>query len=70
MWSIPASNPEGRAFMALLLCFYVLAVIVFCLRLFSRKIHKNPFDASDYACFCGLVSQDMIVAPLKGQANH
>ena len=70
MWSIPASNPEGRAFMALLVAFAVLAVAAFCLRLYSRRIHKNSFDASDYACFCGLVSEDMTLAPLEGKANH
>ena len=70
MWSIPADNPEGRAFMALLICFSALAVAVFCLRLYSRKIHKSSFDASDYACFCGLVSEDMTVAPLEGKANR
>lgn len=56
--------------MALLVAFAVLAVAAFCLRLYSRRIHKNSFDASDYACFCGLVSEDMTLAPLEGKANH
>lgn len=70
MWSIPASNPDGRAFMTVLIVFSVLAVAVFCLRLHSRRIDKHSFDASDYACFCGLVSEDMIPALLEGKANR
>lgn len=56
--------------MTVLIVFSVLAVAVFCLRLHSRRIDKHSFDASDYACFCGLVSEDMIPALLEGKANR
>jgi uncharacterized membrane protein YhaH (DUF805 family) len=56
MWVIPKDNPEGRAFFALTTVFAVIALFAFGLRVYSRRLHKASFDASDYCCFVGLVS--------------
>jgi len=61
MWSIPATNPEGRAFMTILIIFMVIAVLTFALRIYSRRLHKNVLDASDYACLSALVSDEQIL---------
>ncbi|KAL8820699.1 MAG: hypothetical protein Q9223_001122, partial [Gallowayella weberi] len=51
MWSISASNPEGRAFVTLQIVFLVIAFFATCLRVYSRRLNKAAFDASDYFCF-------------------
>ena len=56
MWSIGASNPEGRAFMTVIIVFYSLAVLAYGLRVYSRRLNRAALDASDQACFLGLVS--------------
>ena len=56
MWVIPNSNPEGQAFIAVLIIFLVFAFIAFCLRLYSRRLKKAALDASDWFCFLSLVT--------------
>ena len=56
MWVIPKSNPDGRAFIAVLIVFLFLAFSMFALRLVSRRLKKAILDASDYICCLGLVS--------------
>ena len=55
MWSIPASNPEGRAFIAVLIAFLVLALSFFGLRIYARRLQRLALDASDYTCLLGVV---------------
>lgn len=55
MWVIAKSNSEGRAFMALLIAFLILAFLMFGMRLNSRRLKKASLDASDFLCFVGLV---------------
>lgn len=55
MWSIGASNPEGRAFMTIIIVFYSFAVLAYGLRVYSRRLNRAALDASDQACFLGLV---------------
>lgn len=55
-WTIPLSNPEGRAFITVLIVFAVIAVGAFGLRIYSRRLKKASLDASDYTCLLGLVS--------------
>lgn len=59
MWVIPRENFEGRAFIALIITFLVIATLFFALRLWARRIVKRRLDASDYVCFCGLVGSPM-----------
>lgn len=56
MWSIPNDNPEGRAFFVVTIVFIVISMFVFGLRIYSRRLHKSSFDASDYSCLLGVVS--------------
>lgn len=55
MWSIPPSNPEGRAFITVIIVFLLLAVLTFALRIYSRRLNKTALDASDYFCTAALV---------------
>jgi hypothetical protein len=55
MWSISENNPEGQAFITVIIIFVVLAVLAFGLRAYSRRLHGAVLDASDYACLLGLV---------------
>ena len=65
MWSIPATNPEGRAFITVLVIFVVIAVLTFGLRIYSRRLHKNILYASDYTCLSVLVSSNRIYVYLE-----
>jgi uncharacterized membrane protein YhaH (DUF805 family) len=56
MWIIPSTNPEGRAFITVLIVFLIIAVLIFGLRVYSRRLNKAPLDASDYFCSVNLVS--------------
>ena len=56
MWSIPPENPEGRAFIAVLIVFLVIAYLACGLRVYSRRLGKSALDASDYMCFLAVVS--------------
>ena len=55
MWSIPAGNPEGRAFITVLVAFLVLAVSFFGLRIYARRLQRLALDASDSTCLLGVV---------------
>ncbi len=55
MWLIPANDPEGRAFVAILVAFLVLAVSFFGLRIYARRLQSHALDASDYTCFLSVV---------------
>lgn len=55
MWLTPASNPEGRACIAVLVAFLVLAVSLFGLRIYARRLQRLALDASDYTCLLGVV---------------
>lgn len=59
MWFIPKENPEGRAFMTVIIIFLVLAAFFSSLRIWARRICKASLDTSDYTCFLGLVSIPM-----------
>ncbi len=47
--------------MTILIIFMVIAVLTFALRIYSRRLHKNVLDASDYACLSALVSDEQIL---------
>ena len=54
-YAIPDENPEGRAFISVILVFFFISLIAFALRFYSRRLHRNALDASDYACLLGEV---------------
>ncbi len=56
MWSIPQSNPEGRAFITIVIVFLFLALLALALRVYSRRLNEATLDASDYFCTAALVS--------------
>lgn len=56
MWTISKDNPEGLAFFIITAVFAVIALFFICLRVYSQRLSKARFDASDYCCFLGLVS--------------
>lgn len=41
--------------MTVIIVFAVVAVLAFCLRVYSRRLNRVAFDASDYTCLLGLV---------------
>ena len=43
----------------------MIAVLTFGLRIYSRRLHKNILDASDYTCLSGLVSSNEIYVYLE-----
>lgn len=55
MWIISQENPEGRAFIVVIIVFLVLAALTCSLRVWARRITKVSLDASDYTCYLGLV---------------
>jgi uncharacterized membrane protein YhaH (DUF805 family) len=66
MWSISENNPEGRAFITVIIVFVVLAVLAFGLRVYSRRLHGAVLDASDYACLLGLVGVSVCGCRISG----
>ena len=59
MWSIPSDNPEGRAFIAILIAFVVIAILACGLRVSSRRLSRNTLEASDFLCFLAVVSTSL-----------
>jgi hypothetical protein len=55
MWSISKNNPEGRAFITVIIASVVLAVLAFGLRVYSRRLHGAVLDASEYTYLLGFV---------------
>jgi hypothetical protein len=55
MWSIPESNSQGRVYMTVIIVFAVIAALTFGMRIYSRRLHKLAFDASDYTCLLSMV---------------
>lgn len=55
-YAIPDDNPEGRAFISVILVFFVISLFSTAVRFYSRRLRKLSLDVSDYACFLGEVS--------------
>ncbi|KAL8756899.1 MAG: hypothetical protein Q9184_004349 [Pyrenodesmia sp. 2 TL-2023] len=70
MWDIPADNPDGRAFAAVLVVFLAVAAMFCLLRIYSRRLHRNALDASDYMCFCALFFDIGLTVILWGAFAH
>lgn len=58
MWSISARNSEGIGYITVLIFIAFLSVVAYGLRIFSHHQNRAALDASDYTCFCGLVSDE------------
>ena len=55
MWSIPEDNTQGRAFVADILVFQVIAILTFGLRVFfPAGCATQALDRSGYACILGI----------------
>lgn len=70
MWEISADNPDGRAFAAVLIVFLAVAAVFCLLRVYSRRLHRNALDASDYMCFCALFLDIGLTVILWGAFAH
>ena len=51
--------------MTVLNIFVVIAVLIIGLRIYSRRLHKNILDASDYMCLSVFVSSNEIYVYLE-----
>ncbi|KAL8969891.1 MAG: hypothetical protein Q9197_004102 [Variospora fuerteventurae] len=70
MWEIPADNPDGRAFAAVLIIFLAVAATFCLLRVYSRRLHRTALDASDYMCFLALLLDIGLTVILWGAFAH
>ena len=69
MWLIPSANPEGKAFIAIIITFLFIAILACGIRVYSRRLNRNALDASDCMCFIALVRCSRSVKMLKSTAN-
>lgn len=60
VWVIAKSDPEGKAFIIILIVFLVLAFLALTIRVGSRSLTRVALDASDYFCFLGFASSDLV----------
>ena len=65
MWSIPSDNPEGKAFIGVIIFFLFIAILACGIRVYSRRLNRNALDASDCMCFLALVRCSKPISMLK-----